>query len=325
MKINNITVVPRNNRPTVLGKTALEFYYVKNGVYTDPYQVCSVHLFPDTVASSTYNQVISNGDPERYLDYNSSSTRYGNVASGSLSSVSMKWRNIVSSTQEHVSLPSEIEFDTSNYSGDVRSSSGIYQLGTGHFAVVLQPNGLYVSSMYEPPTGSEFASSGEATNSASSTGKYYDVWVVVDNEGASPKAYLNKLDLWNDSIMAMAEPVTFTAKSQLVQKYVNVGSKVNLKFKTAISLTDKDIPLDIRSIFNGSVIQDAQIRVRLYDEDEGSWILVTSDWEDVDFVTSSDTILYTHLFGTTGRYDVQVKYSLMDEVLYSDKFGLVCR
>ena len=327
MKINTTTVVPRTNRPTVLGNTALEMYYVKNGVYTNPYQVCSVFLFPDTVASSTYNQTITNGDPEHYLDYASSSARYGNVASGAISVPSMKWRNVVPSSQEHVSFPSSVYFSPTVYEGDINSASGIFKLGTGHFAVVLQPNGLYVSSQYDTPTGSEFAFSGTAIQSASSVGKYYDIWVIVDNAGAKPKAYINKVDLHNDTIMAMAEPLSFTSKSHLLQKYVNMGSKISLKIKTDISLTDKNIPLDIRSIFNESVIQNADIRIRLYDEEENAWIVTTPSftWTPVDFVTASDTILYSSLFSTRGRYDVQVRYTLMDETIYSDKFNLICR
>ena len=324
MKINNITVVPRNNRPTVLGKTALELYYIKGGVYADPYQVCSVILVPDTVTSSTYHKTITNGDPERYLDYESSSTRYGNVASGVVSAVDMRWRNVVSGTQEHVSDPDATEFETVNYEGDVSSASGIFKIGEGHFAVVLQPNGLYISSEYSSETGFEFANSGTATQSASGVGKYYDIWVIVDNEGASPKAYINKVSLFNDTIMAMAEPLSFTSKNQLVQKYVNVGSNVKLKVKTEISLMDKNIPLDIRSIFSDSVIQSAEIKIRKYDENGGGWSQL-QDWSDVDFITSSDTMLYGYTFSTVGRYDVQVKYPLMDETIYSDKWNLVCR
>ena len=238
----------------------------------------------------------------------------------------MKWRNVVPSSQEHVSFPSSVYFSPTVYEGDINSASGIFKLGTGHFAVVLQPNGLYVSSQYDTPTGSEFAFSGTAIQSASSVGKYYDIWVIVDNAGAKPKAYINKVDLHNDTIMAMAEPLSFTSKSHLLQKYVNVGSKISLKIKTDISLTDKNIPLDIRSIFNESVIQDAEIRIRMYDEEENAWIVVTpATWAAVDFITASDTILYSNLFNTRGRYDVQVRYSLMDETIYSDKFNLICR
>ena len=329
MKINNITVVPRKNRPTVLGKTALEFFYIKNGVYADPYQVCSVCLFPDTVASSTYHETITNGDPDKYLDYFASSSRYGNVASGSISAVDMKWRNLSydddpEGTRAHVSFPSATEFDTSNYAGDVSSASGIFRVKEGHFVTVLQPGGLYVSSLYEVDTGYEFASSGVATQSASAAGKFYDIWVIVDHEGAPPKAYLNTVSLFSDTIMGLAEPLMVTSKNQLVQKYVNVNSTLNLKVRTDISLNDKNIPVDIRSIFNDSVIQDAEIRIRIFDENEKQWS-VEQDWTSVDNVTSSDTMMYSHGFVYTGRYEVQVRYDLMDEKIYSDKFGLICR
>tara|TARA_R100000458_G_scaffold1977_4_gene1658 strand:- start:4116 stop:5111 length:996 start_codon:yes stop_codon:yes gene_type:complete len=331
MKINNITVVPRKNRPTVLGKTALEFFYIKNGVYTDPYQVCSVVLVRDQTASSTKLGKIANGDPEVFIDYNTSSSRYAQLASGIVSAVDCRWRNLDYAPDEndkyrftHVVNPVSSQFSVVNYGGDVSSASGIFRIKEGHFAVVLPPDGLYVSSTWNLPDGNEYTSSGNATQSASAAGVYFDIWTVVDSPGSAARTYINKVQLYNDTIMGVAEPLLVTSKNSLVQKYVNAGSKVNLKVRTEISLNDKDTSKDIRSIFNESVIQDAQMRVRMYSETDGAWQVI-SDWDDVDNITSSDTMIKSTTFNIVGRYEVQVKYSLMDETIYSDKFGLICR
>ena len=62
----------------------------------------------------------------------------------------------------------------------------------------------------------------------------------------------------------------------------------------------------------------------MYSETDGAWQVI-SDWDDVDNITSSDTMIKSTTFNIVGRYEVQVKYSLMDETIYSDKFGLICR
>tara|TARA_R110000765_G_scaffold217395_1_gene322032 strand:- start:134 stop:1129 length:996 start_codon:yes stop_codon:yes gene_type:complete len=331
MKINSITVVPRKNRPTVLGKTALEFFYIKNGVYSDPYQVCSVVLVRDQVHSSTKLSTIANGDPAAFLDYNTSSSRYGQLASGTVSSVDCRWRNLDYLPDgddkyrwTHVVDPASAQFNAVNYAGDVSSASGIFRVKEGHYAVVLQPAGLYVSSTWKLSDGNEYDATGNATQSASGANVYFDIWTVVDSPGSAAKTYINKVQLYNDTIMGVAEPLLVTSKNTLVQKYVTAHSKINLKIRTEISLNDKDTAKDIRTIFNESVISDAQIRVRMFNETDGAW-QVLNDWTDVDNITSSDTIVYSTTFNVIGRYEVQVKYNLMDEILYSDKFNLICR
>lgn len=323
MKINNIKVVPRNNSPTVLGKTALEFFYVKNGEYVDPYEVCSVVIFKDQTASSTYLDAIANGDPDVFIDYETSSSRYGLVASSMTSSVYYRWENRNFDTDpvgSSVTAPSADEFNTVNFGGDTSSTSGIFKIKDGHFAVALSPLGIFVSSVH----GLESTTSGYGENQASAAATYFDIWTVVDSAGMSPRTYVNKFYLYSDTILALTEPLLFTSKNSLVQKYVNVGSKVDLKVRTDLSLNDKELPKDVRSIFEGSVVQDAQIRVRWYNESDGSWETQV-DWRDVDNITSRDTLLYSYTFSTVGRYDVQVKYSLVNETIYSDKFNLVCR
>lgn len=335
MKINSISVVPRKNRPTTLGKSALEFYYVKNGAYADPYEVCSVVLVRDQVASSTYLDTIANGDPEVFLDYNASSTRYGQLASGIVSQVDMRWRNLDLTvvvggeadgeiSYEHVVDPASAQFNPTNYAGDIYSSSGIFRIKEGHYAVVLQPDGRYVSSEWNLATGNEYSASANATQSASAAGRYFDIWTVTDGPGTPAKTYINQVQLYNDTIMGIAEPLLVTSKNSLVQKYVTPGSKILLKIRTEISLNDKDSSKDIRNIFNESVIQDAQIQIRMFNETEGAWAVHTN-WTDVDNITSSDTIVHSATFNVVGRYEVQVKYDLMDEILYSDRFNLICR
>tara|TARA_R110000765_G_scaffold107642_4_gene198460 strand:- start:1039 stop:2010 length:972 start_codon:yes stop_codon:yes gene_type:complete len=323
MKINNITVVPRKNRPTPLGKTALEFFYIKNGVYADPYQVCSVVAIRDQAAASTRLNTISNGDPEMYLDYASSSSEYGLISSSTTSSVDMRWVNFSGTDRVRQTLPANEGFNTTGYDGSVNAASGIYRVKEGHFVVVLQPLAISTSALTDigGPLVSNYQSD---TSHASGTGKYYDFWTVVDFEGAAAKVYVNTFDMWNDTIMGLAEPLSVTTRNKLFQKYVNVSSVINLSISTTITLNDTSIPKSVRSIFNNSVTQDAQIQIKRYDENNGEWVTQQA-FTDVDNITSDDTIKYNYTFSTVGRYQIQVKYALMDETIYSDKFSLICR
>jgi len=323
MKINNITVVPRKNRPTALGKTALEFFYIKNGVYADPYQVCSVVAIRDQEAPTTRLSTASNGDPEAYLDYNSSSSEYGLISSSTTSSVDMRWVNFSGAGRVRQTLPSNAAFDVTGYDGSVSAASGIYRIKEGHFSVVLQPLAISTSALTD--VGGPLVSNYQTdTSHASGVGKYYDFWTIVDYEGAAPKVYINTFDLWNDTIMGLAEPLSVTTSNKLLQKYVNVNSVLTLSINTSISLNDTSVPKDIRSIFNDSVIQDAQIQIKKYDENNEEWTTMQA-FTDVDNITSDDTMKYTYSFSAVGRYQIQVKYTLMDETIYSDKFALICR
>tara|TARA_R110001583_G_scaffold9651_1_gene45473 strand:+ start:16212 stop:17183 length:972 start_codon:yes stop_codon:yes gene_type:complete len=323
MKINNITVVPRKNRPTPLGKTLLEFFYVKNGVYSDPYQVCSVVAIRDQSASSTRLGLISNGDPEAYLDYNASSTEYGLVVSSTTSAVDMRWVNFSGPGRVRQTLPSNESFNVTSYDGSVSAASGIYRIKEGHFGVILQP--LAVSTSALTDIGGPLVSDYAATHShASGVGKYYDFWTIVDFEGAQSKVYINTFDLWNDTILGLAEPLSVTSRNKLLQKYVNVNSVVSLSISTTIALNDTSVPKDVRSIFNNAVIQAAQIQIKKFDENNEEWETLQA-FTDVDNITSNDTMKYGYTFSNVGRYQIQVKYSLMDETIYSDKFSLICR
>ena len=68
---NGYTVINRGNRPSPISPAKLDFYFVKDGSYIDPYQVCSVHVFPDTAF----------GAPDNYLDLSAGSADYGLVSS----------------------------------------------------------------------------------------------------------------------------------------------------------------------------------------------------------------------------------------------------
>ena len=57
VKLNSHSITPRHNRPGATGNTYLEFFYINNGAFSDPYEVSTVHIFVDDL----------NGDSSQYL------------------------------------------------------------------------------------------------------------------------------------------------------------------------------------------------------------------------------------------------------------------
>ena len=79
VKLNNHSVTPRHNRPGVDGVTYLEFFYIRNGQYTDPYHVSSVHIFEDT----------NKGDSSNWVDAVAGSPTEGLIAASAQPSAKM--------------------------------------------------------------------------------------------------------------------------------------------------------------------------------------------------------------------------------------------
>ena len=334
MKINNITVVPRFNRPSVLGKTALEFHYIRNGAYADPYAVCSVHVFQDQMASSVALSAVTNGDPSVFLDLRASgdTSQYGMIASGNLSGA-------VAVFQGSGVGNASASFNEAGFGGTVTTASGIYKLGAGRYGVAIVPGAYYISStgtggydVHGPGASSVYAGSG--IQAVSGAGNYFDVWTIKDNETSRVRTYIHKFIMYNDVIISTTEPLLVTPVVSLVQKYVEYGSKINLKFPVDITLENGPVPASIRNVFRQNVIQSASVNIRYFDDNSGSFVNdgtkgSTNSFVDATRVMSDDLVTYSWDTSVSavagGRYESQIRFTLLDETIYSDKFNLVVR
>jgi hypothetical protein len=294
----------------------LDFYFIKDGTYADPYQVCSVHIFPDT----------NNGSADTYLDLSAGSLNYGLVSA--LSSGNFEFRNLAAA-DTHVVDPDNSLFDTSNYGGGVSNSSGIHKLGTGHFGVVLTPGANFVDY---PDT----ASTNVSANSASGTGKYIDVWTVVDAVGSKARTYINRFEMFADGVFAITEPITITPSTKLRQKYVQLGTNANIVVKTDFSFESPGMTQDIENLLQGAIIGSASASIiKINDDLRGqAWTNITGSTSDAWTTTnvevlSDDTILYkfdtTASAVTAGNYEVRVKFTVLTETFVSPPMNLVVR
>jgi hypothetical protein len=290
----------------------LEIIQVNNGSRYNPSLVSSVHIFPDN----------SNGDFSVYLDKTAGSSRYGQIAPSAEASALAIFCN------SGIADPNDDAFNPARYLGTAHESSGIFTSSTGKFAVVLTPDAISPSALVVDGAG---GTSGLLVNGASSASKFMDVWTVKETESSRWKTVGHHFELFDDTFISLTEPIMLETSNKLRQKYVTAGSKVNLEIETDIAILNKNLTDEIKNIFGHSVIQDAQIKIRVLGND-GAWYDSTSDggvgWTAVD-VLSDDTLVYNWTAGgtsnQTGVFQIQVKYTLLEETIYSDTFKLIVR
>jgi hypothetical protein len=324
---NGTTVVNRKNRPSPLSKTKLDFYFVKDGVYTNPFQVCSVHIFPNTQF----------GAPDQYLDLSGNSSNYGLVSS--TGQERMVFRNInpdFTPCAEPSGFPAPSAYDGTN-----STASSIYLTDAGHFSVILQTGTVFY------PLSSTAASDTTYTNSASATGSYIDIWTVVDAEGSKAQIYVNTFTLDTANVFTTSEPIEVTTQNKLVNRYIEVGSKEKLRMKTHLVIDNEPIRESLRNLMEtGSLLQSPEIKITKLNETPNltSRVVVTGSGGTPGFISSGvevdshGTISYLwdtnaiaaissedNLGTTTGVYEVQAKFTVLDSTIYSPKFKLIVR
>ena len=337
---NGYTVINRKNRPSPISPAKLDFYFVKSGQYTDPFQVCSVHIFPNTQFDN----------PDQYLDLSAGSSDYGLVSS---TTNNMVFHNQGVNTE--INPPQVSGFDASIDNMEVESfynanlpmtASGIFRTAPGQFHVILQTGTKYWST-----SATSFADGPPYTNNASGTGGYLDIWTVVDAEGSKAQIYVNTFNLQTANVFAVTEPLAVTTNNKLIQRYIDVGSKKKLQIKTELVVDSEPIKADLRNLMEtGALVQNGEIAITKLNETPGMasrvWITGTETPGQPDspfistgvnigsdgtisynFDTANITPFYTdeNLGGTTGVYEVQVKYNLLDETILSPKFKLIIR
>lgn len=305
MKINNISVTDRHNRPTVLQDVALRTFFVNDGAYQDPYQISSVSIF----------RLASNTSPSSLLD------------TESLIDVSVASSVILMNFQNSATLTTDSSFNTSNYSAN---ASGIYKLGTGQYAVVLSPN---TSGIFN---GTVIANSADAVDT------YIDVWTIKLVNGSEYAIYINEFKLYDDTLFTLTQPLLLTTTNKLRNKYVKLGSKVDLTVNTEINLGNREIDSSIKNIFKDSVIINPSFQiVKLNDDytlparvtvsafaDTSAYTDITSDntmilnW-DTNALYTLPTVLNGTFGPLTGAYQIQVKYSILNQTIVSDYLNLI--
>lgn len=289
------TVTARFNRPSPTDRTLLEFMYLKNGNFSDPTTVQSVHIFKDTNLSS----------PDNWLDLSANSASYGLVAASSNASAII----VFSGTS-----------DEANY--NATPSGVIFKRETGKYAVLLEDVIPWVD-IDDGSSKTYYTSSTDLTAT-----KYWDMWTIVDNGASS--LYIHSFEFFNDNVISLTEPLMVTTRQRLVQKYLNKNSKVDLHVTSEHTVNNTNITPEVKNIFNSTILNNAAIRIiKLKDDTStGTPYEETLAWTSTGVsVNSDDTIIYN--WDTAGKevgtYELQVSSTFLNQNIMSDKFNLVVR
>ena len=335
-KFNGVTVIQRGNRPSPIIPAKLDFYNYIAGEQSDPFQVCSVQIFPNTAFDTA----------SPYVNQTPGDANYGLVSSTTT--------NMVFHNYKRDDLGNRIGFDAattdeamaseSDYTGDLRySASSIFKEEAGHFSVILQPSGVY----FPVSAGGVNGWSPRYNNSASGTGGYIDIWTVVHTEGSKAQIYVNTFNMDTANTFAVTEPLEVTTTNKLVQRYVQLGSKKRLQIQTDIVVDNEPIKQDLRNLMEtGSLLTNPEISITKLNESPifdarvqltgtGTAGGFTSDGVAID---SQGTISYVwdtnsiapfyndeELGGTMGVYEVAVRYNVAGETIVSPRFKLIAR
>lgn len=331
-KFNGVTVIQRGNRPSPIIPAKLDFYNYIAGEQSDPFQVCSVQIFPNTEFDTA----------SPYVNQTPGDANYGLVSSTAT--------NIVFHNYKRDSLGNRIGFDAnvsacaaeSDYTGDLRfSASSIFKEAVGHFSVILQPSGVYF------PTSAGATWDPRYNNSASSTGGYIDIWTVVHTEGSRAQIYVNSFNMDTANAFAVTSPLQLTTTNKLVQRYVQLGSRKRLQIQTQLVVDNEPLAQSVRNLMEtGSLLSNPEISITKLNEspifdarvqltgtlDKGGF---TSDGVEIDnqgtisYIWDTNTItpFYTdeELGGPMGVYEVTVRYDVAGETIVSPRFKLIAR
>jgi len=335
MQLNGEELDDRQNRPSVTQKVALRTFFLNGGDYIDPYDVSSVVIFSK----------LDNLTPASLID---SST---GLIKSTITSDMIKMSYGISGSADD---PHDGGYDADNLRYRVTSNfltndtwfppyvaatnaSGILRLGVGDYLCVLDGQ-LDLSGAYYLNS-----SSLEVKNSASAVLDYLDAWTVKFAQASEYQVMINGFHLYNDVFQTITEPVIFTATSRLVNKHVNLGSQIDLKVTTGITIQNRSLENATKAILEDSALTNAQFKIQKINEGSVNLparvtILDYADSSGTITVTSDNTMLYNFntqgiattanastLGGPVGTYALTCAYTILDQNYVQGPFYFVVK
>jgi hypothetical protein len=314
MQLNNITISDRHSRPVVLSKVGLQAFFLSDGQFMDPYEISAVTIFSRDV----------NLYPSSVLDADTQLIDTSTVSD----SILMNFAN-------SATLVTDRAFDTSNYTGSIASTSGIFRQGVGKYIVVL--DGTINSSGVINLDGLNEV----IPNRASGTGDYIDVWTITWVQGSLPQTVINEFNLRKGGFTVLTQPLMLKVKSRLINSKVTLDSKVDLKIGTDVHVENRDIDDSVKNLLRENVITSGAIEIQKINDAANlparvtvssfsdTSALVTMSADNVILMNWDTSQLRTHAqlvagnFGSIqGIYAIRAKYSVFGETIITDPMYL---
>lgn len=302
MLINDIPVNERHSNPPVLSKTALRMFFIQDGSYFDPYEISSVSIFK----SST------NFDPSSILNNEE-------LISSSVSSFILM--NFSNSSAD----PNDQSFNPIGYEGV--GEPNIYKLRTGEYAVILD------QTVNQEGRLNLFNTLQTIDNAVSNVGDFIDVWTVKMVEGSEFETIINYFTLTRGNFFSITEPIMFRTRNKLLNNSIILGSKVDVKISTELTIENPNLSEEIRNVIKNSVIKNPALEIYKINEESSNLparvtVSSFSQTSSLATTTAGDTIVFTwdtdalkthpeallgNFAGIKGIYAIQAKYSILNE------------
>lgn len=300
MLINNIPVNDRQNNPPVLSKVGLRVFFLQDGQYADPYEISSVTIF--NAANNFHPSTILTADEL--------------ISSAVSSYIRMNFSN-------PSAITSHSSFNPSGYTGSGEST--VYRLGVGEYVAILDgiANQSGVLNL--------FGLNQTISNTVSNIGDFIDVWTVKMVAGSEFETVLNYFTLTRGNFFTLTEPVMFRTRNRLLNNSITLGSKVDVKIGTEITI-ESQLTEEIKNSIREQVIKAASVEITKLNNEINLPARVTvssfSDTSALTRITSNDTIVFTwdtdllkghqqallgNLGSLKGMYTIQAKYNLFNE------------
>lgn len=304
MLIGAVQANDRFNNPPQLSKVGLQVFFMQDGQYQDPYQISAVSIFK---ASKTYN-------PETILNADEL------IASSVSGSILMNFAN----------SSADVTNAAFNVSNCAAGASGIYRLSKGQYAVLLD------GEVSQSGVINLYGNNSVVKNTVSNIGDYVDVWTVKMVAGSELETIINYFTLTRGNFFTITEPLLFRSRTRLLNNSVVLGSKVDLKIDTEITVENKNITDEVKNVITEAAVRSPSIEIyKLNDETNLPARVTVSSYSDTSSLTtinSGDTIVFTwdteelkthpqallgKFGGIVGMYAIQVKYSLFNQRIVS--------
>jgi hypothetical protein len=286
--------------------------FLSDREYQDPYQIHAVSIFSNVV--NLYPSSVLNSTTQLIDTSNVSGSILMNFANSN-------------------ALTTHQSFDTSNYNGDVSSTSGIFKVDTGKYIVVL--DGTINSSGVIYFDGLDEV----VANGASATGNYIDVWTITWVEGSEPQTVINEFNLRKGGFTVLTEPLMLKAKSRLVNNKVTLGSKVDLKIATDIHVENRTIDQSVKNLLRDNVITSGSLEIQKLNEAANlpARVVVSSftDTQALTDITADNVLIFNwdtdqltshaqlaNFDSIRGVYAIRAKFTMFNEVVVTDPMYL---
>jgi len=307
MLINATPVNERHSNPPVLSKTALRVFFMQDGSYADPYEISSVSIFKSS----------ANFEPSSILGSDEL------ISSGVSGSILMNFSN--SSAD-----PEDSSFNTTGYTG--AGEPNIYRLRTGEYAVILDGvNDQLARLNLFGLTDYSFA------NAVSNVGDFIDVWTVKMVADSEFETVINHFTLTRGNFFTITEPIMFRTRARLMNNTITLGSKVDVKIATELTIENPNLSEDVKNVIKDSVVRNPAIEIVKINEEPlnvPSRVVVSSfaDTSSLMTTTAGDTLVFTwdtdelkkhpeallgNFAGIKGIYAIQARYTVLNERILS--------